>query len=432
MTAIYDDAGSENTYATKEYHDRNTTGADFAYDPNGNMIKDLDRKIVTIKYNILNLPDLVQFSNGNQIVNRYAADGSKLKSDYYTQVTLLAQPITEGAVMQINPTETEHTGTVYAGNMLYEIDGNNLSLKQINNPEGYFADNNYHYYRRDHLGNNREVWCANTNSTVQRTQYYPSGLPWASNSGDNAALQPYKYAGKEFIEMHGLDEYDSQARMLYATIMRTGTIDPHAEKYYWISPYAWCFNNPLRFQDVNGKDPGDIFSSSRLAAADFGHLYNDNSIKEDKEYGSTIYRITNENGKFEGYTYTVPTVGSEHSVTPSENKESEEMQKYADVHTHGADSKGYNDNGFSKRDKADNDKDRIRGYLVSPNGSIQEYNPYTKEEVNLTNTSSEFKNIPSDQKDPSHVNNIDALSPKLEKNEPSKSTFESIFQNLIR
>jgi len=30
--------------------------------------------------------------------------------------------------------------------------------------------------------------------------------------------------------------------------------DPLAEKYPWISPYAFCFNNPVRFVDPNGMD----------------------------------------------------------------------------------------------------------------------------------------------------------------------------------
>ena len=36
-------------------------------------------------------------------------------------------------------------------------------------------------------------------------------------------VQNKKYNGKEFIEAHGLDEYDSQARMYYPAIMRTTT-----------------------------------------------------------------------------------------------------------------------------------------------------------------------------------------------------------------
>ena len=67
-------------------------------------------------------------------------------------------------------------------------------------------------------------------------------------------VQNKKYNGKEFIEAHGLDEYDSQARMYYPAIMRTTTIDPLAEKYYSISPYAWCGNNPVNRIDPDGRD----------------------------------------------------------------------------------------------------------------------------------------------------------------------------------
>lgn len=60
-----------------------------------------------------------------------------------------------------------------------------------------------------------------------------------------ASEQPYKYNSKEFVEMHGLDEYDSEARWYYPAICRTTTMDPLAEKYYSTSPYAWCGNNPI-------------------------------------------------------------------------------------------------------------------------------------------------------------------------------------------
>ena len=61
------------------------------------------------------------------------------------------------------------------------------------------------------------------------------------------------FNGKEFIEAHGLNEYDSKARMYYAPIMRTTTIDPMCESYYHISPYAWCGNNPVNAIDLDGK-----------------------------------------------------------------------------------------------------------------------------------------------------------------------------------
>lgn len=77
------------------------------------------------------------------------------------------------------------------------------------------------------------------------------GIQYTKNFG--RGKQPYKYNGKEFVEIHGLDEYDSKARWYYPTIVRTTTMDPLAEKYYHISPYAWCGNNPIRKVDEDGQ-----------------------------------------------------------------------------------------------------------------------------------------------------------------------------------
>ena len=75
VTKVTDANGSQNQAAVKEYNDAADQPVEFTYDQNGNMKKDLDRNIVTIRYNILNLPDTIQFKNGNQIINLYAADG---------------------------------------------------------------------------------------------------------------------------------------------------------------------------------------------------------------------------------------------------------------------------------------------------------------------------------------------------------------------
>jgi len=138
-----------------------------------------------------------------------------------------------------------------------------MTLNRILNSEGYV--NNllkeygamYCYNRKDHLGNIREVWQAAgifPSATGQRTQYYPSGLPWAiTTAADYPSMQPYKFNGKQFDEMHGYDTYDYGARGYYAAMGRFTTIDPLAEKHYDISPYAYCSGNPINKIDPDGR-----------------------------------------------------------------------------------------------------------------------------------------------------------------------------------
>ena len=76
--------------------------------------------------------------------------------------------------------------------------------------------------------------------------------------GVQTSNQPYKYNGKELDRMHGLDLFDYGARDYDAAIGRWFTVDPLAEKYYGISSYAYCLNNPIRFIDSDGRRYGDF------------------------------------------------------------------------------------------------------------------------------------------------------------------------------
>ena len=139
--------------------------------------------------------------------------------------------------------------TDYCGNMIYE----NGNLKTILIDGGYITFNGttpiYHYYLQDHLGNNRVV--LNANGTVEQVNhYYAFGGLFGENTGDG--VQPYKYNGKELDRMHGLDWYDYGVRHYDAALGRWMCIDPLAEKYYDMSPYAYCGNNPVNNVDLHG------------------------------------------------------------------------------------------------------------------------------------------------------------------------------------
>ncbi len=247
-------------YATKQYHDNNTEGDDFAYDANGNMIYDQDRGIAAIRYNLLNLPDTIQFTNGNLIIHRYDATGNRLETKYLTKKSTTTVPLGNVLSTPKRPEIFYITRDAFHNNIVYTANNNDAyGIEFVHNPEGYIRyygpEEHYHfYYIKDLLGNIRETYVhpeAGYKECIQRMQYYPSGLPWAETAG--ASEQPWKYNSKEFVEMHGLDEYDSKARWYYPAICRTTTMDPLAEKYYSTSPYAWCGGNPVKHVDRNGK-----------------------------------------------------------------------------------------------------------------------------------------------------------------------------------
>lgn len=129
---------------------------------------------------------------------------------------------------------------------------------------------------KNHIGNICAVVNSMQDTAVQSTLYYASGVPLARSFGRD--VQPYLYNGKEFIEAHGLNEYDSKARMYYAPIMRTTTMDPLCEKYYNLSPYAWCGNNLVNVVDVNGDSIQLGDNAIEVIMAIYNGLGNDASI----------------------------------------------------------------------------------------------------------------------------------------------------------
>lgn len=225
---------------------------EYKYDTNGNMQEDYNKKITKIQYNPLNLPIALQFTNGNRTDYLYSSDGMKRRVTYSTAVANVSVPMGEIRPLSSNQVSTTHT-VDYCGNVIYE--GGNLS--KILTEEGYITFSGstptYHYYLKDHQGNNRVVtyWNGSKWFVEQVNHYYPFGGVFLE--GTAVSNQAYKYNGKELDRMHGLDWYDYSARMHDAALGRFTTMDPLAEKYYSVSPYAYCANSPFNNVDLDGK-----------------------------------------------------------------------------------------------------------------------------------------------------------------------------------
>ena len=109
-----------------------------------------------------------------------------------------------------------------------------------------------YYTIKDYLGNVRKVMKSDR-TIVQAQNYYPFGS-LLNDNGNSNNIQTHKYNSKELDRMHGLDLYDYGARHYDATIGQFTTMDPLCEKYYHISPYAYCGGNPVNAVDPDGRD----------------------------------------------------------------------------------------------------------------------------------------------------------------------------------
>ncbi|MBA3900122.1 MAG: DUF4329 domain-containing protein [Bacteroidetes bacterium] len=209
---------------------------------------------------------------------------------------------------------------------------------------------------------------------------------------------------------------DFGARIYDPRIGRFFSPDPREADYPWQSTYVFAGNSPIQFVDVNGEGPGDKFSSPDEAAIDFANTYNDNSIRNNREYGSTIFKVVDDKG-VKSYTYTVPNVGGKDGVWSSKG-DTKKKDRVAAIHTHGAYDKSYNEKEKSPNDPAATDWNNefsgeggdktyakqtgIPLYLASSNGEIKVYDPAT----NLTRKL-DYKDAPSDHFDPSQINKKD-------------------------
>lgn len=217
---------------------------------------------------VLGHPIRVQFTNGNLIEYVYAADGRKLREKHTTAVSGLT--VNLGSTLALTPATTLAVDSLdYADNLRirnqqfsqvgirpkvdYYYAGGFMSLtpSAVGYPITVIYDLSFHSFLRDHQGNVRVVADGSGNEE-QLNDYYPYGCPYGDTS-TNQGFQPYKYNGKELDRVHGLDWYDYGARRYDPAYCMFTQMDPLAEQYPHLSPYAYCAGNPVNAIDSDGK-----------------------------------------------------------------------------------------------------------------------------------------------------------------------------------
>ena len=173
-----------------------------------------------------------------------------------------------------------------------------------------------YYFLTDHLGSVRVVVAESHDgdqvlrTTLERNDYYPFGSRWEdpeSLLSDNR----YRYNGKEEQAFVGLPYIDCGARQLLASFHIWLTQDPLAEKYYAVSPYAFCAGNPIKYIDLWGTKFSDALKKEvnrlRQRISEMTE-YNNQRIErlraQQKEEGATERKIVRLNRKIEHWSNT--------------------------------------------------------------------------------------------------------------------------------
>ena len=131
----------------------------------------------------------------------------------------------------------------------FKLDDFHKNLEML--AEEQHDEKDVYFYHSDHLGSANWITDAD-GKPIQHLQYLPFGEPFV-NQHLADYQERYLFTGKERDEETGYGYFG--ARYMDHEIMSMWlSVDPMADKYPNISPYAYCAWNPVKLIDPNGKE----------------------------------------------------------------------------------------------------------------------------------------------------------------------------------
>ena len=218
------------------YERKNVSGGSYDYDIYGNLSKD-SRKNLNFEYNILNLLHNVREGSIIMAGYEYSYGGVKLKV-----------------------WGSDGNGYAYVGNLVYRVTGSSFVFESGLFGEGVVSGSGICYHLKDHLGSIRAI-VDGSGRLLEENDYYAFGHRHSRSEQAQSSANRFKYNGKELQTVGGLGYLDYGACMYDQSLGRWFTTDPLSEKYYGLSPYVYCGNNPLNMIDPDGRAASPYYDS---------------------------------------------------------------------------------------------------------------------------------------------------------------------------
>ena len=238
-SAVYDYAGDILTSVTMP------SGQSFSHDALARMTYD-GQTSQAITYNSLDLVGNIS-RNGTTLANYfYLSDGTKTRA-----------------------LKANGSGLLYRGPFVYRkgSDGS-LTFESASFSGGRLTSSGALLYVTDYLGSVRAVVNGSNGAIYKASDYSTFGSESEAGAMQAAPIPSGLtlrdgYTGKEAQTPDFTTGYtDFGARQYSPTLRRWMTPDPLSEKYYGVSPYAFCNNNPVNFVDPDGMAYGVFVDSN--------------------------------------------------------------------------------------------------------------------------------------------------------------------------
>jgi RHS repeat-associated protein len=213
-----------------DFRDGTNTDDDYEYWLDGSLKKDKNKKVASITYNFLKLPEVITFDDAKTITTEYDAGGTKLK-----------KMVSGGEVTDYEEDD------IYVNGVLY----------QTSHDEGRIANGIFEYNITDHNNDLRIAFRDSAGIAVptQSIFYDPWGL---TMKGMQITRNPSNFNKYQFLNREAQFEtgyIDLINRQFDPQIGRFASQDPIIEGQEHLSLYQYGWNNPVLKSDPNGLEP---------------------------------------------------------------------------------------------------------------------------------------------------------------------------------